>query len=130
MATITATITKEEALENLQVFARERDERINKLFDDILEHTATLEDSNLNSVKKYECIMETEYLFTRIRIMVNDELKRIDYALTMGDDVSSILSIKSFFTKRKQYLLSVVSRLNETREDMNVIQRSFYNIKF
>lgn len=120
----------EKTLESLKAFAVDKDKRINVLFDELNEQTVKLEDTNKTVYERYEVVVNFEYLLVRLRFIVNDELKRIDYALTMSEDVSSILAIKSFFTKRKQYLIALTARLNEMREDLNVTQRSFYNLKF
>lgn len=131
MAEIKTTLPEiGDALASLKHAADEKDKRMNTLFDEISKLTAPLEDMDMSTVKKYEVIMNSEYLLVRLRFLVNDEMKSIEYSLNMSEDITNILAIKSFFTKRKQYLISLQSRLNEIREDLNVLQRSYYNFKF
>ena len=109
---------------------RERDEKeskINELFNALIEGTENFEDLELSTSEKYDTLINYEYLLTRLRFLVADELRRIDFALS--NDAVLKGQEKVFYTKRKTYLMSVNVHLTEIREDLNVLQKTTYFMK-
>lgn len=123
------TTTNVNEVEAIRQIAAQKDNHLDELYNTMLAMTDVLEDMELPLSKKNETILNVEYLVVRIRFLINDEVKRIDRAL-QTDEVKGKLAVKTEFTKRKQYLLGLVARLNEIREDMNTLSRSYYNLKF
>jgi len=123
------TTTNVNEVEAIRHIAAQKDNHLDELYNTMLAMTDVLEDMELPLSKKNETILNVEYLVVRIRFLINDEVKRIDRAL-QTDEVKGKLAVKTEFTKRKQYLLGLVARLNEIREDMNTLSRSYYNLKF
>lgn len=118
-----ATLTDNSVVARLQSEQYKKDERINSLLDKLVNDTQMLEE-DIPSGKKYEIILANEYLLTRLRFVVADEMMRVEHALVIeNNDVP----IKAYFTKRKNYLMSVNQRLLEIREDLNVLSRMTYN---
>jgi len=126
---MTTTTTNVNEVEAIRHIAAQKDNHLDELYNTMLAMTDVLEDMELPLSKKNETILNVEYLVVRIRFLINDEVKRIDRAL-QTDEVKGKLAVKTEFTKRKQYLLGLVARLNEIREDMNTLSRSYYNLKF
>ena len=123
------TTTNVNEVDAIRQIAAQKDNHLDELYNTMLAMTDVLEDMELPLSKKNETILNVEYLVVRIRFLINDEVKRIDRAL-QTDEVKGKLAVKTEFTKRKQYLLGLVARLNEIREDMNTLSRSYYNLKF
>ncbi len=123
------TTTNVNEVEAIRQIAAQKENHLDELYNTMLAMTDVLEDMELPLSKKNETILNVEYLVVRIRFLINDEVKRIDRAL-QTDEVKGKLAVKTEFTKRKQYLLGLVARLNEIREDMNTLSRSYYNLKF
>lgn len=123
------TTTNVNEVDAIRQIAAQKDNHLDELYNTMLAMTDVLEDMDLPLSKKNETILNVEYLVVRIRFLINDEVKRIDRAL-QTDEVKGKLAVKTEFTKRKQYLLGLVARLNEIREDMNTLSRSYYNLKF
>ena len=123
------TTTNVNEVDAIRQIAAQKDNHLDELYNTMLAMTDVLEDMELPLSKKNETILNVEYLVVRIRFLINDEVKRIDRDL-QTDEVKGKLAVKTEFTKRKQYLLGLVARLNEIREDMNTLSRSYYNLKF
>lgn len=107
---------------------RDRKEaKINELYNALVDGTENFENLELSVSEKYDTLITYEYLLTRVRILLSDELRRIDFALSN----ESILKgqEKAFYTKRKTYLMSVNTHLTEIREDLNVLQKTTYFMK-
>ena len=104
-----------------------KESKINKLFNMLVEGTQNFEDLELSTTEKYDTLITYEYLLTRLRFLVADELRRIDFALSNEQVLSG--QEKAFYNRRKTYLLSVNARLNDIREDLNVLQRTTYFMK-
>lgn len=126
---MTTTTTNANEVDAIRSIAAQKDGHLDELFNTMLAMTDELEDCDLPLNKKNEIVLSVEYLVVRIRLLINDEVKRLDHVL-QTDEVKSKLAVKTEFTKRKQYLLGLVARLNEIREDMNTLSRSYYNLKF
>ena len=104
-----------------------KESKINELFNMLVEGTQNFEDLELSTTEKYDTLITYEYLLTRLRFLVADELRRIDFALSNEQVLSG--QEKAFYNRRKTYLLSVNARLNDIREDLNVLQRTTYFMK-
>jgi len=128
--TTVTTPTNNEVAERLVRLSDERDKKeskINELFTVLVDGTQELEILDLSTSEKYDILITHEYLLTRLRFLVADELRRIDFALSNDQILSG--QEKTFYTKRKTYLLSVNARLNEIREDLNVLQKTTYFLR-
>ena len=104
-----------------------KESKINELFNALVEGTADFEDMDCPLTVKYEILITHEYIMTRLRILISDELRKIDFALSNEQVLSG--QEKSFYNKRKTYLLAVNARLNDIREDLNVLQKTTYFMK-
>lgn len=131
--TITAppsTPKADETAARLAVLNKERDAKeakIAELFGVLVDGTENFEDIELPTTEKYDVLITHEYLLTRVRILIADELRKIDFALSNEQVLSG--QEKAFYNKRKTYLLSVNARLNDIREDLNVLQKTTYFMK-
>lgn len=126
----TSTPKADETAARLAVLNKERDAKeakIAELFGMLVDGTENFEDIELPTTEKYDILITHEYLLTRVRILIADELRRIDFALSNEQVLSG--QEKAFYNKRKTYLLSVNTRLNEIREDLNVLQKTTYFMK-
>ena len=107
----TSTPKADETATRLAVLNKERDTKeakIAELFDMLVDGTENFEDIELPTTEKYDTLITHEYLLTRLRILVGDELRRIDFALSNEQVLSG--QEKAFYNKRKTYLLSVNAR--------------------
>lgn len=130
ITTPTSTPKADETAARLAVLNKERDAKeakIAELFGVLVDGTENFEDIELPTTEKYDILITHEYLLTRVRILIADELRRIDFALSNEQVLSG--QEKAFYNKRKTYLLSVNARLNEIREDLNVLQKTTYFMK-
>lgn len=118
-----ATLADNSVVARLQSEQYKKDERINSLLEKLINDTQELEE-NVPANKKYDIILATEYLLTRLRFVVADELIKVEHALVIENNE---VAVKAYFTKRKSYLMIVNQRLLEIREDLNVLSRMTYN---
>ena len=120
------------ALTQLKDFADDKDKKINELFERLVNDTVKLEHSEIPMNVKNDVLTNVEYIFTRLRFVLADEMRRVDYSLNKIDNDSSVpATIKGFFTKRKTYLGGLNSRLNEIREDLSLVQKTvYYNYRY
>ena len=132
MATLATNNNNDSALTNLKEFADEKDNKINELFERLVNDTVKLEYSEIPMNVKNDILTNVEYIFTRLRFVLADEMRRVDYSLNKIDNDSSVpATIKGFFTKRKNYLGGLNSRLNEIREDLSLVQKTvYYNYRY
>lgn len=114
-------------LSKLNAERDKKEAKINELYNALVSGTENFENLELSVSEKYDTLITYEYLLTRVRILLSDELRRIDFALSN----ESILKgqEKAFYTKRKTYLMSVNTHLTEIREDLNVLQKTTYFMK-
>ena len=120
------------ALTQLKEFAETKDKKINELFERLVSDTEKLEYSEIPMNVKNDILTNVEYIFTRLRFVLADEMRRVDYSLNKIDNDSTIpATFKGFFTRRKTYLGGLNSRLNEIREDLSLVQKTvYYNYKY
>lgn len=104
-----------------------KEAKINELYNLLVEGTETFEDLDVSVTEKYDILINHEYLLTRVRILIADELRKIDFALSNDNVLKG--QEKIFYTKRKTYLMSVNTHLTEIREDLNVLQKTTYFMK-
>lgn len=104
-----------------------KESKINELFTMLVDGTQNFEDIELSTTEKYDTLITYEYLLTRLRFLVADELRKIDFALSNEQVLSG--QEKAFYNKRKTYLLAVNARLNDIREDLNILQKTTYFMK-
>lgn len=132
MASLVTNNDNNNALTQLKGYADDKDNKINELFERLVTDTENLESYDTPMSKKNDTLTNIEYIFTRLRFVLADEMRRVDYSLNKIDNDSTIpATIKGFFTRRKAYLGSLNSRLNEIREDLSLVQKTvYYNYKY
>lgn len=111
-------------LARLQSSQYEKDQKIDALFSKLISDTELLESDELSSHKKYELVLANEYLLTRLRFLIADEMIKVEHGLSIEINETAV---KAFYNKRKGYLAVVNQRLLEIREDLNVLSKITYN---
>lgn len=126
-AVVTSSMSDDTALNKMRTESQKKESKIDELFEIIVNGTEEFEDIDLSATEKYDILISHEYVLTRLRLLIADELRRIEYILS-NDSVLSTQE-KVFLTKRKNYLLVVNTRLNEIREDLNTLQKTTYFLR-
>ena len=110
---------------NLYILASRKDEEISSLMERLLEKTAILQSDEAPIKEKHRAIVSAEYLFVRLRLLVEFEHINIKNILNSLD--TSLASLRPFFTKRDVYLAQVCQKLTTIQNDMSVLQKLTYN---
>lgn len=126
-APVTSVTSDDMVLNKIKAESSKKESKINELFETIINGTEEFENIDSSANDKYDILITHEYVLTRLRFLIADELRRIEFALS-NDSVLSTQE-KVFITKRKNYLLVVNTRLNEIREDLNTLQKTTYFLK-
>jgi len=101
---------------------KKKDDQIESLFLRIEEKTdVILEDEDIQ--KNFEAVISTEFLMVKLRVFITHELSSVKLILNNNESNKLIIPI---FKKREVYLLSMIQRLNELRDDLTTIQRTIY----
>ena len=131
MAKLAAAANNNEMAETGDIVST-NDEKIDKLFQYLLSETEELEDYSVPLDKKKDIITNIEFVLTRIRFLVINELNRVDFTMNEKDKAGLLNdSIKKKFSNRKNFLGSLNNRLNDIREDLNLIEKTmYYNYKY
>lgn len=104
-----------------------KDEKLEQLMQRLVSETEGLEDSDKPLSEKNEIIVGIVFLITRLRFLVVDELSRMDFDTNRKErDNTMTDSIKKKFSTRRTFLYAMNSRLNDIREDLNLIEKTFY----
>lgn len=104
-----------------------KDEKLEQLMQRLVSETEGLEDSDKPLSEKNEIIVGIVFLITRLRFLVVDELSRMDFDTYRKErDNTMTDSIKKKFSTRRTFLYAMNSRLNDIREDLNLIEKTFY----
>ena len=98
-----------------------KDEEINALMQRIEDSYATLSDE-LTVNQKYEIVVSTEYLYVKLRQLVEFEAITVKRIINTG--ISSHLKV--FFTQRDVYLSQFSAKLTLLRDDISVLQKLQY----
>ena len=122
-----SVVSNDTVLNKMKSESEKKEAKINELFETIINGTQEFEDLDMSPTEKYDVLIAHEYLLTRLRLLIADELRRLDFALSNEAVLST--AEKVFVTKRKNYLLTVNTRLNEIREDLNTLQKTTYFLK-
>ena len=120
-------ISNDSVLNKMKSECEKKESKINELFEAIIAGTEEFEDLDMSATEKYDILISHEYLLTRLRLLIADELRRLDFALAHDSVLSA--QEKGFMTKRKNYLITVNTRLNDIREDLNTLQKTTYFLK-
>lgn len=104
-----------------------KDEKLEELMQRLVSETEGLEDSDKPLSEKNEIIVGIVFLITRLRFLVVDELSRMDFDTNRKERDNTLTdSIKKKFSTRRTFLYAMNSRLNDIREDLNLIEKTFY----
>lgn len=104
-----------------------KDEKLEQLMQRLVSETEGLEDSDKPLSEKNEIIVGIVFLITRLRFLVVDELSRMDFDTNRKEKDNTMTdSIKKKFSTRRTFLYAMNSRLNDIREDLNLIEKTFY----
>ena len=106
---------------------QDKDDKIGELFDRLVEDTNDLEDSSLSLAKKNDIVTNAVFILARLRFIIVNETRTVDYAIGKIENDSTIpIYIKGMFSKRKSYLTNLNMKLNDIREDLSLIEKTFY----
>ena len=121
----------EQNLDEFNELRKAKDENIDALFARLVSDTSELENANVTIAKKNDIITNIEFIIARLRFLIIDELKRVEFGLSNFENSKEEEKYKVWFTKRKTYLNNLNGKLNEIREDLSLIQKSvYYNYKY
>ena len=133
MATLTAT---NDVMSDMNDIIIDKTDKLMELFDRLVSETEGLEDYDMPIKKKNELITNVEYILSRLRFLVTDELCRIDYVMASMEknalaQEKTQEQIRKKFSNRKNFLCNMNNRLNDIREDLSLIEKTYYynNIK-
>lgn len=111
-------------LAEIKSIMAQKDERINKLYECLVNGTAGLEE-NVPIATKLSIINNIEFLIARLRFVISEELRFLEYQLTLSDDEKFL---QTLFSKRKSYLSAIYGKINDMRSDLELIEKtSYYN---
>lgn len=116
-------ISQQDQVNQILSQQQKRDEAINTLLDrlvEILDKIDPLEASKSD----FNQVLQVEYLIVKLRALVTQELALTKQVIANATKVSP--SILSLFKQRDVYLVSILQRCNEFREDSNTIQKLVY----
>ena len=116
-------ISQQDQVNQILSQQQKRDEMINLLLDrlvEILDKIDPLEASKSD----FNQVLQVEYLIVKLRAQVTQELALTKQVIANATKVSP--SILSLFKQRDVYLVSILQRCNEFREDSNTIQKLVY----
>jgi len=131
MAFLNTQDNDKQNLDEFNLLRKEKDENIDALFARLVSDTKELENANFTIVKKNDIITNIEFIIARLRFLIIDELKRVEFGLSNFENSKEEEKYKVWFTKRKTYLNNLNGKLNEIREDLSLIQKSiYYNYKY
>ncbi len=113
---------------NLYILASKKDAEISSIMDRIIKATSFLQDDSVDKQTKQKCIVSTEYLFVRLRLLVEFEHINIKNILNSLD--TQLASLRPFFIKRDAYLAQVSAKLTVIQNDITVLQKLTYNTSY
>lgn len=96
-------------------------------FEELEQALEVLGSSDLSLQQKFDVVIDSEYLITRLRSKVLLELSRIQSVMS---NPTNSETINRQFKERYNSVISTCQRLNELREDFSVVQRSMYARSF
>lgn len=100
-----------------------RDKEIDSLLSRIVDGTVVLGSDDVDNSKKFDAIVAVEYLFVRLRVLVENECINVKKVLN-GSELPVVL--RNFFQKRAVYLSEVSTRISTIRDDIQLVQRIQY----
>lgn len=103
------------------LLSERKDEEINSLMQRIEAAYATLSDE-VSVNQKYEIVVATEYLYVKLRQLVEFEAITVKRILNTGLPPH----MKVFFTQRDVYLSQFSAKLTLLRDDISVLQKLQY----
>lgn len=117
--------TQQRQSEILACEIRKNDIEYKKLFERLKECSDILDEITIDKKKKMETMAEIEFVFTKLRMSITNEMVNIKSIISDKDFLSnkSLLQYVAMFKTRETTLNTYNLRLNEIREDMNVFQK-------
>lgn len=104
-----------------------KDEKLEELMARLVSETEGLEDGDKPLSEKNEIIVSIVFLITRLRFLIVDELSRLDFDINKKEyDGVFTDSLKKKFGNRRAFLYNMNNRLNDIREDLNLVEKTFY----
>jgi hypothetical protein len=104
-----------------------KDEKLEELMARLVSETEGLEDGDKSLSEKNEMIVGIVFLITRLRFLIVDELSRLDFDINKKEcDGVFTDSLKKKFGNRRAFLYNMNNRLNDIREDLNLVEKTFY----
>lgn len=114
-------------ISEVQQIAAQKDEKIKELYERLVIDTAELE-GKISLSAKQTIIIGVEFLIARLRFLISEELRFLEYQQNFPDDSNKYL--QTFFSKRKSYLSALYGRINDIRGDLELIEKTFYYNRF
>ena len=115
-------VQNEEYINQVLGLIDSKNEEINKIFDLLDKKTAPLVDEKSDS-SKFDIVLSAEFLIIRLRVILVWETSQIKHIIS---DCDLSFNLTAVFKKRESYLITVLQRMNELRDDLTVVQRSVY----
>lgn len=120
-----AELSFNEAANIIYAQADKIDTEVMDLFGRIELESRSLTDIAFSDTDKYRVITSLEYLFARLRILVEFELTKIKKVLS---DRNTPAALKPFFQSRSVYLAEISAKITLYREDVKVLERAQYAV--
>lgn len=111
-----------EAFNKLSAASEEKDKKFDTVFQEL---EALLSSLDYECSDKSKILIKAEYLLTQLRILIEGEHIQVKRFLN-----STNATVKAFFVKRDVYLSQISLKLNNIREDLNLIQKTLYLISY
>lgn len=107
---------------------KKQDEDISKLFSLIETKFESLDSSILNISVNSKQVISSEYILLKLRVKLMSELSSVKQLLLFQSKLTSPMRV--LIRNRETYLLQQLQRINELREDINVLQKFQYSLNF
>lgn len=103
-----------------------KDSVINELLDKVLYFLADLDNDSLKVDEKHKLMLQVEYIFTKLRTVVESESIRVKQSLTARVPAA----IKALFTQRDSYLTSVSLKLDKIEETISLTYKIHWHYSY
>lgn len=107
---------------------KKQDEDISKLFSLIEARFESLDSSVLSISGNSKQVISSEYILLKLRVKLMSELSSVKQLLLFQSKLTSPMRV--LIRNRETYLLQQLQRINELREDINVLQKFQYSLNF
>lgn len=124
-------LSPQQAAQQLQSQFQNKDAAINELLDKLNETFSELDNCDLKGTDQeaeyfHRKILESEYILTKLRTIVESEAIRVKQCLTTNMPAA----IKAMFTNRDSYLTSVSFKLDKIKDQTEVAYKVHFSYNY